>query len=292
MSEDQDLLAKISQLAGKRCHRVRLLPPSKMSPTGHINLHKTQQPSGQAELPSSQFNSRGNIRGSTSWRQPRGAPYSRARGRGGRLAAPAHRNRTLVLNGNINATASSTEPQSELSDQAGHGVGIHKANENEPPQTAGTWVAKRDRHMQLINTSIYDKDTQSRVRAIQETRKLKAQQRDEREKLKIHRHLQRVATQSAQVAGSSPGSESTTISHKVTVNGIQFRVTSGGSKLVRDSGRQRSLPQSTQLSVDGCFLGGESGPHATPKKANIGGVTFLRSKNGNLYRSGLVKAKQ
>lgn len=28
----------------------------------------------------------------------------------------------------------------------------------------------------------------------------------------------------------------------------------------------------------------------TPKKAHVGGVTFLRSKNGNLYRSGIVKA--
>lgn len=30
----------------------------------------------------------------------------------------------------------------------------------------------------------------------------------------------------------------------------------------------------------------------TPKKACVGGVTFLRSKNGNLYRSGIVKAKK
>lgn len=208
-----------------------------MSSTGHINLHKTQPPSSQTDVFTSNFNPRGGIRGSTSWRQPRGTPYSRARGRGSRSAAPAHRNRTLVLNGNTTSNTSSTVPQSGLSDVAEQGGFTPKSNENEPPQPAGSWVAKRDRHMQLINTSIYDKDTQSRVRAIQETRKLKAQQRDEREKFKINKHIQRFTPKSTQVAGIS-ALESTHTIHEVTIDGIQFRVTNGGSKLVRAFGTQ------------------------------------------------------
>lgn len=222
-----------------------------MSPTGHINIHKNQQPSGPTDETTPHLNFRGNVRGSTSWRQPRGAPYSRARGRGGRVAAPSHRNRTLVLNGNINSTASSSTPQSELFDLTGQGVVTQKANENEPPQSAGSWVAKRDRHMQLINTSIYDKDTQSRVQAIQETRNLKARQRDEREKFKINKHLQRFAPRLNQVTGSSLVSDSATIAHEVSVNGIQFRVTNGGSKLVRVSGTASSLPLYSKHSFDG-----------------------------------------
>lgn len=31
---------------------------------------------------------------------------------------------------------------------------------------------------------------------------------------------------------------------------------------------------------------------STPKQANVGGVVFYRSKNGNLYRSGLIKAQK
>ena len=31
---------------------------------------------------------------------------------------------------------------------------------------------------------------------------------------------------------------------------------------------------------------------STPKQASVGGVMFYRSKNGNLYRSGLVKAQK
>ncbi len=265
---------------------------TEMSLTGHINLHKTQQPSSQTDVYPSHFNSHGGVRGSTSWRQPRGAPYSRAHGRGSRIAAPAHRNRTLVLNGNISSTASPTVPQSKLSDPAGQGGVTDKALENEPPQSAGSWVAKRDRHMQLINTSIYDKDTQSRVKAIQETRKLKAQQRDEREKFKINKHLQRFGPKLVQVTGSSHESDPSTRAHVITVNDIQFRVTNGGSKLVRVSGTASLLSGFRSFLLTGWILGDDSGPQSTPKKANVGGVTFLRSKNGNLYRSGLVKAKQ
>jgi hypothetical protein len=37
-------------------------------------------------------------------------------------------------------------------------------------------------------------------------------------------------------------------------------------------------------------LGDENAAKSTPKTATIGGVMFYRSKNGNLYRSGIVKA--
>ncbi len=40
------------------------------------------------------------------------------------------------------------------------------------------------------------------------------------------------------------------------------------------------------------MLGTFDSTKQTPKKAHVGGVTFLRSKNGNLYRSGIVKAKK
>jgi hypothetical protein len=36
--------------------------------------------------------------------------------------------------------------------------------------------------------------------------------------------------------------------------------------------------------------GDENAAQSTPKTASIGGVMFYRSKNGNLYRSGIVKA--
>ncbi|KAI9880317.1 MAG: hypothetical protein M1830_004196 [Pleopsidium flavum] len=274
MSEDQDLLAKISQLAG------------------HINLHKTQQPSDQNDVFPSHSTSRGHTRGSTSWRQPRGTPYSRARGRGGRTAPPAHRNRTLVLNGNTVSTGILSASQHSVTGFTTQGSVTNNVNENEPPPSATGWIAKRDRHMQLINTSIYDKETQLRARAMEETRKLKAQQRDEREKAKISRHLHRLASQSVQPTGARSTLGATVSSHEVTINGLRFRVANGGSRLVRVSGRQACFVQDRGSNPDSCALGDLNGARSTPKKANIGGVTFLRSKTGNLYRSGLVRAKK
>jgi len=267
-------------------------PPPELSLTGHINLHKTQQPSDQTDVFPSNSSSRGHTRGSTSWRQARGVPYSRARGRGGRVALPAHRNRTLVLNGNTVSTGPFNASQPDSTGFTAEGSVTNNVNENEPPPTATGWIAKRDRHMQLINTSVYDKETQLRARAMEETRKLKAQQRDEREKSKISRHLHRIASQSVQPTGPSSTRGGTASTHEVTINGLHFRVTNGGSRLVRVSGRPVCFVQDSSSRSDLCALGDASGGRSTPKKANIGGVTFLRSKNGNLYRSGLVKAKK
>jgi hypothetical protein len=44
------------------------------------------------------------------------------------------------------------------------------------------------------------------------------------------------------------------------------------------------------MEFDSHDVGDEDSAKATPKSANVGGVTFYRSKNGNLYRSGIVKA--
>lgn len=136
---------------------------------------------------------------------------------------------------------------------AGQGGVTHRATENEPPQSAGSWVAKRDRHMQLINTSIYDKETKLRSRAIYETQRKKAQQFHEHERSKINKHLQRLAPKLNQVTGSSPVSDSTRIAHNVTINDIQFRVTNGGSKLVRVFGTATSLPNLHSWLLTGRF---------------------------------------
>ncbi|RAL66235.1 hypothetical protein DID88_005906 [Monilinia fructigena] len=62
-----------------------------------------------------------------------------------------------------------------------------------------------------------------------------------------------------------------TSNYEVTINGIRFMVTKNGSKLVKAPGDLTSA-------------------NATPKTALIGGVKFYRSKNGNMYREGIIKA--
>ncbi|TGO78652.1 hypothetical protein BELL_0059g00230 [Botrytis elliptica] len=256
-SEDQAILEQISRLAGQ------------------INQHKNNQstdPYNQTHVPAptNGYHSQSNTRGghgayayhpyaNSSWRGGRGSHRGAypARGyRGGRGGAGIVRHRTLVLNGGTSVPPSQSDSSNVTA----------SADENERSSSAG-YITKTDRHLQLINKSYFEKDSQIRVKAIEETRKQKLKQRDEREKLKLSRHLQRLSASS----GSSMVQPTGTTNYEITVNGIRFIVTKNGSKLVKAPGDLTSA-------------------NTTPKTTLIGGVKFYRSKNGNMYREGIIKA--
>ena len=206
---------------------------------------------------------------SQAWRPGRGAYSSRGFGRAGRTAS-IHRHRSLVLNGNTPASATLTENDPPAID------------EQALPGSVPGWVAKTGRHLQLINTSIYEKDTQTRAKAMEETRRQKLKQRDEREKSKLTKHIQRLGAANIGVPGSAA-----TI-YEIDVQGIRFRVAKNGSKLAKITGEGfgRNCPRTGWSSP---FIGDAK---CTPKTAVVGGVRFYRTKNGNMYRSGIIKAYQ
>ena len=198
--------------------------------------------------------------------------------------ANPHRNRTLVLNNKVGTSAQLIkEPRSEDTHPDSEAIKVDPEDGKEFVQRPTGWVTKRDRHMQLINSSIYDKETQLRNKAIEETRKQKSLRRDQREKQKIQKHLKTLSAYSDQ-------NKATPTVHELLINGLRFHVLDGGSKLARIRGEGANSEQNTHLSLRN--LGAADSASTTPKQATIGGVTFLRSKNGNLYRSGMVKAKK
>lgn len=136
-------------------------------------------------------------------------------------------------------------------------------------------MARRDRHMQLINSSVYDKEMENRSKAIAKTLEEKLKRREAKEQLKMTRYLQ------------SSGHQS---NHEVVIAGISYKVVASGSKLVRQSGEDALVPDEygSFLSRD-CSHTGTS-LDQTPKKATVAGVQFTRSKNGNLIRTGFVRA--
>ena len=155
------------------------------------------------------------------------APYSRGRGQAGKIVANPHRNRTLVLNNALGPSLPSSEEHSPKSTPASTKA-VHSEDEEPlPRQSTNGWVTKRDRHMQLINSSVYDKETQARRRAMEETRRQKAFKKDQREKQKIERHLNALNFRTGQAMD---------VVHKVLINGLSFQVADGGSKLVRIRG--------------------------------------------------------
>ncbi|KAF8540912.1 hypothetical protein BDD12DRAFT_831429 [Trichophaea hybrida] len=197
-------------------------------------------------------------RGTAHWQPPSRSTWSgrgRARGRG----AATHHHRTLVINNtNSNATGSSTGSLPSTSAATGlSSAGPTSDIKQSQTTTTSGWVAKRDRHMQWINSSVYDKEVQARTKAMAKTLDDKLQRKEAYEKLKLNRFLQ------------DPQGHS---NREVEIGGERYRVTAGGSKLVR--------------------LSGNSNVTTTPKKAVLGGVQFQRSRNGNLWRAGLVRASR
>ena len=215
---------------------------------GQINRHKNNQPTEP--------------RHETRWAPYRGRPRA-TRGRGAR-------HRTLVMN-----TGSQQQQQNQQ-------------QEKEKESNGGDrWIAKRDRHMQLINPAIYDQETQARAKAMEQSRRAKMQKRTEVEQAKVLEYARgpaRVPAQAATATGAGAGQAG----YQVFVNDVPFRIGRGGSKLIRVS--------STffyRFVVGGCWavaglLTMTDDPNTTPKRVSVAGVTFVRSKNGNLHRLGAV----
>ncbi|KAK5162432.1 hypothetical protein LTR04_003778 [Oleoguttula sp. CCFEE 6159] len=248
MSEEKELQARIAAIAGKSL----LQTPMRLW-TGRTSSKSGRTDTGQ-----------GLGRGSANWVAQPGTPYGSPRGRGGTFVPPAHKNRTLVINpAGANSAAQIAEP----------GTAGTAAPPSAALSSAGTpgWVSKRDRHMQLIKTSIYDQQQQERIQAMQATMKQKQRERNDREKAKIARHFSEIAK--SRFNPDQRTSYATPALHEIVVDNVRFHVANGGSKLIRVSNDPNPA-------------------RATPKQAKVGGVAFFRSKNGNLYRSGLVKAKK
>ncbi|AEO54441.1 hypothetical protein MYCTH_2297028 [Thermothelomyces thermophilus ATCC 42464] len=176
--------------------------------------------------------------------------------RGGHSSArmPVYRNRTLILN-NGTQQSRSGDPDSGATSDA----------------SSSSWVTKNDRHLQLINSNVYKKDAQARAAAMEQTRRQKLANRDKQERAKLISHLNRMANSGGFGAANQQAVGDN--KYEIAVQGVRFVVAKNGSKLVRVPGDGNSAK-------------------ATPKMAVIGGVKFYRSKNGNLYRHGVVKAQR
>ena len=165
--------------------------------------------------------------GTSSWRPYRGSSYGRGRGAiHKRAPTVVHKNRSLVLNhtGAGSQTVAELVKSSEATPAAaGDGSNV-------------SWIAKRDRHKQLINPAVYERETQNRLRNMEETRRLKAIKRDEREKAKINRHLQRLSTKVGDPADVIDRPTPATAFYEIIIHGIRFRVTNGGSRLLKIPG--------------------------------------------------------
>ncbi|KAF2226633.1 hypothetical protein BDZ85DRAFT_256502 [Elsinoe ampelina] len=216
---------------------------------------------------------------STYQQPPRWSPY----GRGGTHHAPPYRggyhssprggihktgfrHRTLVNN---NGTSSDNKSGTATP---------------EPDEKLSAGITTHDRgHMQWTNAAVFDKKVQAKVQAMEETAKAKRQAKDDSLKNRVVEHVYGVQTPSASVAPS-------TASREIIVNDLRFRVAHDGSKLIRIFGEEHN--QNTNRTSLSRTDGSNKDPHSTPKETKVAGVSFVRTKNGNLLRQGLLRNKR
>ncbi|KAL9600529.1 MAG: hypothetical protein Q9179_003171 [Wetmoreana sp. 5 TL-2023] len=248
---------------------------------GHINLHKAHTPSLQ-HTPHEQTGQGPPgfqvARGFATSRPTRSSPYRTASGRGRGASRPYTRNHSLVLN---SKTAQSPTLQTLKSPIPTSGT--------DPLQPAAAYVTKRGRHKQLINTSVLEKVTLQRKQAIEESQQRKALTTDQWERQRMHQYLKALDTKCDSSNGSTAqlSSASRTQSHQIEIDGLKFQMMKGGSKLARIYGQR---PFGDEVIPRSPHKGPSDIARSTPKRTTVHGVTFVRSKQGNLYRSGVVRA--
>jgi hypothetical protein len=90
--------------------------------------------------------------------------------------------------------------------------------------------------MQLINSSIFDKETQARARAMEETRKQKTRHKEERQRLKFMRFLQNTSSKSSH--SSVRSTDNGSARHEVIIGDVRYQVVMEGSKLQKAPGER------------------------------------------------------
>lgn len=196
-----------------------------------------------------------------------------------------------------NATASGQSTSSVSTPTSAQSANNDNAEARSAPTANNGWVAKRDRHMQLINSAVYDKESQTRAKAMEESRKAKAQKKAQVEQAKVLSYAKGVGRQYPPAAAVGPqaaagsAEPSSTAGYQMFFNDIPFRIARGGSKLIRVSSATPSIAVLTSRTglpeVDD-----PNTANNTPKRVSVAGVTFVRSKNGNLHRLGAVTSKR
>lgn len=260
--------------------RLKEVRQGSNSCSGQINRHKNQAAQNQRPYHSGSqtapYSSRhAPYRHHTGWAPYRGRPSVRR-------PVVTHRNRTLILN---NPRTSTPDNPSTASPVASDHDGEAK------PASSSGWVEKRDRHIQLINSAVYDKEMQARAKAIEESRRLKAERRARIEEAKVLRYAQGAGRQYQGVPAHAPAAAQRPTAYQIMVNDIPFQVARGGSKLIRLSSAA-SVPDKSNPRAGLPVLDDPNTAKATPKRVTVGGVTFVRSKSGNLHRLGAVASKR
>ena len=130
-----------------------------------------------------------------------------------------HYNRSLVLNHNSKQGFGSTDVKVGVGSISGSAVGNHSIINS-------GWVSKRDRHLQIVNASIFEARANPLSTAVKTSGRQTLQ--ENRNTKQLENASDPIDLKTNKSLPPRPG-----ILNEILVNGIRFRVVSGGRKLLR-----------------------------------------------------------
>ncbi|OLL26547.1 Zinc finger CCCH domain-containing protein [Neolecta irregularis DAH-3] len=174
------------------------------------------------------------------------------------LQANVSRHRSLVLTKNSSGVTSNNKNAAMQQDLA--------FSPDSSAAATGGWVQKRERHLQIISQDVFKEKSSARRVAIQKTESAQKNQKEcEKQRLALH------------LANSAR--------NQVTVNGIKYVVSAGGSKLLRLQGMAQPKKRQVDLSDS------STASTLTPRRVTVAGVEYIRSKGGNLVLASAINRK-
>lgn len=168
---------------------------------------------------------------------------------------------TLALNRNNGGITSASNSNS-------------KGDENAGPTDQTPWVAKRGRHLQLINSTVFQKEaelrSQSSPRMGEKSIGLNSPRYQDTNKIR-------------QPSTPRTAVPSTFSGHLLEIDGLSFEVCDGGRRLVRVTGLAPAHPVHRLLTA---VQDSQAESRPTPDQVVVSNVVFHRADDGNLERAG------
>lgn len=132
--------------------------------------------------------------------------------------------------------------------------------------------------------NVFEKESQNRSKAIEETRQRKLKDRRNHEKSNLKDFLRHQANHSGPV---TTGSNSTAGANEIMIGSVRFHVLNGGKKLVKAAGKLKMMVESNIPPLTA--TDDRNSASATPKTTVISGVKFRRTKTGNLVPDRIIQ---
>ncbi|KAF8975806.1 hypothetical protein BGZ46_008837 [Entomortierella lignicola] len=151
------------------------------------------------------------------------------------------------------------------------------------------WIQSKGKNMSMMNPASYKKTMEAKLKSIRSSKEKKLKLRQAQAKLASDRRKGIVTVGGKQYSKSRDGRKlvmRNSSQDNIVINGVTFEMDPRGNKLVRKS-KEGVEPSTIEKSAVTTPMTGNT--KATPKQFSMGGVVYVRTRNGNLVRATLVQ---